>query len=97
MKKQGNKIFGATSARWKERGFIGIVLVYPLLLFAVFYIIVNFNSFLLAFQRVDIDYQYTFNGFENFRQVFSDLVSNSNKTLSYAVRNSFLLFIFVTG
>ena len=97
MKKQGSKIFGATPARWKERGFIGVVLAYPLLLFIVFYIVVNFNSFLLAFQRVDIDYNYTFNGVENFRQVFSDLVSTTNKTLSYAVRNSFLMFIFVTG
>ena len=52
MKKQGGKVLGATVARWKERGFIGAVLAYPLLLFIVFYIVVNFNSFLLAFQRV---------------------------------------------
>ena len=97
MKKQGGKVLGATVARWKERGFIGAVLAYPLLLFIVFYIVVNFNSFLLAFQRVDINYNYVFNGVENFKQVFSDLVSKDNRTLSLAVINSFLMFIFVTG
>ena len=86
-----------TPARRKEYGFITAVLFYPLLLFIVFYIVVNFNSFLLAFQKVNSDYTYVFNGFENFKQVFNDFFSKTNKMLSIAFFNSILRFILITA
>lgn len=81
----------------REYGFAYLVLAYPLALFIVFYIVVNFNSFLLAFQKVDINYNYVFNGWENFRAVWRDLVSHDNRMLSLSFLNSFLRFILITG
>lgn len=97
MNKQRKTVLGATVARWRERGFISVVLVYPILLFIVFYIVVNFNSFILAFQKVDVNYNYVFTGFDNFKQVFADLVSKENRMLSTGFINSGLMFLLVTG
>lgn len=83
--------------KWREYGFAYLVLAYPLALFIVFYLVVNFNSFLLAFQRLDVDYNYIWNGWGNFRAVWADLVSPENKMLSLSFLNSFLRFILITA
>ena len=38
----------------KKTGFILSILIYPLALFLVFYVYINFNSFIMAFQKFDI-------------------------------------------
>lgn len=46
----------------------------PILQFLIFYIFVNFNSFLLAFQKFDLwGEKATFAGFSNFEMVFGEL------------------------
>ncbi len=50
---------------------VGISL--PVLQFIIFYLYVNFNSIMLAFQKYDSEsLKYVFAGFENFKQIFSD-------------------------
>ena len=67
IKKKGNK---------GDLLFYSLLMIWPLLQFAVFYIYVNFNSFLMAFQipRYDgsgaIDW-----GFQNFTMFWEELVN----------------------
>ena len=69
--------------------FIVTLLILPTLQFCIFYIGTNLNSFALAFQRYE-NGKYVPNGWENFRQVFSDL-SNSQE-VHYALKNSFIVY-----
>lgn len=66
----------------------------PLLHFLIFYIVVNFNSILLAFEEYSIDgtgaMTYEFVGFQNFRNFIRDL--GSNATLIFATKNSLLVY-----
>ena len=41
-------------SKWREYAFYIVMLIWPVLQFGVFYIGVNFNSFLLAFQKIDV-------------------------------------------
>ena len=56
--------------------FIFLMLLYPLANFLVFYVVVNFNSVLMAFQSTDEDFNAVFSGFANFRRVFETLGAN---------------------
>lgn len=67
-------------------------LALPLLQFAVFYIGVNINSVLLAFQKYDIREGYSFAGFENFAKVFRDFAEL--EYLGNSILNSLILFAF---
>ena len=69
--------------------FIVALLILPTLQFCIFYIGTNLNSFALAFQRYE-NGKYVFNGWENFRQVFSD-IANSQE-VRYALKNSFIVY-----
>ena len=69
--------------------FIVAMLILPTLQFCIFYIGTNLNSFALAFQRYE-NGKYVFNGWENFRQVFSD-IANSQE-VRYALKNSFIVY-----
>ena len=86
-----------TKRKWKEYGFVAVVLAYPLALFVVFYLIVNFNSFLLAFQKVDSDFNYTPVGWENFKEVWADIVDPENVMLRLSFSNSIVRFLLITG
>lgn len=68
--------------------FIFLMLLYPLANFLVFYVAVNFNSVLMAFQRTDTDFNSVFVGFDNFSRVFQTLGSNGN-LLHYAGNSVF--------
>ena len=69
-------------------------LALPLLQFAVFYIYINFNSFLLAFQKYDYDKQaYLMNGINNFKDLFYDF--KTDPTFLFSTKNS--LYIFFVG
>lgn len=78
----------------KKRGeiaFYCVMLAYPLLQFAIFYIGVNFNSILLSFESYDFDSaSYNFVGLANFRKVFGELFSMD--IYRYSLLNSLLAY-----
>lgn len=85
--KQGNN-----TAQRQERTFLFFFLMYAVLQFVIFYIGVNINSILLAFQNYDVlTATYSFAGFSNFSQVISDIFING--TLLNAIKNSAILFL----
>ena len=75
----------------RETAFILGVLGWPLLMFCVFYIGVNGSSILLAFQRMGADYEYQWNGLNNFKEVFQNL-SDGGGILVTALMNNLKLF-----
>ena len=84
--------------KWRETAFILGMLGWPLLMFCVFYIGVNGSSVLLAFQRVDSNYQYHWNGLNNFKDAFA-LLGGGGNILRTAALNNIKLFImtFIIG
>ena len=59
--------------------YIGL-LALPLLQFCIFYVYVNFNSFVLAVKRYDVvNFTYEYVGFGNFEEVFNK-VSKKRKS-----------------
>ena len=75
--------------------FIAIMLLFPVLHFFVFYIGINFNSILLAFQKYDLSYRLSFAGTDNFSFVLKSL-SSSGDVLGRGVVNSIKVFLFTT-
>lgn len=71
--------------------FIFLMLLYPLVNFIIFYVVVNFNSILMAFQRTDSEFNTTFVGWDNFRRVFEELGSNGS-LFAYAGNSLFFFF-----
>lgn len=74
--------------------FYAIIVALPLLQFLIFYVYVNFNSFFLAFKNIDVSTGSsieTFVGFDNFRQLFSDIGGNE-PMFGYAIKNSLVFF-----
>ena len=66
MKK--NRVFRTKS----DLIFYAALMALPCLQFAIFYFYVNFDSFALAFKKWDaIELQYTWDGFNNFKSIFS--------------------------
>lgn len=81
-----------TEKRRKELIAYCVFLVYPILQFIVFYIVVNFNSILLSFQKYDLDKsEFVFVGFDNLERVFKDLFSQS--IFRYALKNSLVAYL----
>ncbi len=77
--------------RGKLLFYIGLVAL-PTIQFCIFYIYVNFNSILLAFQTYDkITNQYAFAKFDNFKAVFQHFSSVMGKI---QLKNSFILAFF---
>lgn len=56
--------------------FICCMLIYPIAQFLVFYVYMNFNNILMAFQGMRTDGSRFWTGFENFKNVFVGLDSN---------------------
>lgn len=79
----------------REHLFAYSLLAYPLLLFCVFYIYVNLRAILLAFQKLDGNYNFAWCGLDNFRQLFADL-SDMSPLMRTAFANSFLNFALST-
>ena len=85
-----------SSRRRGELAFFIALVAYPLAQFAVFYIGVNINSVLLAFQHFDTGTaQFYFNGagelFDNFASFLSDL--RGNAAMITATLNSVILYV----
>lgn len=84
----------------KKRGdilFYSLMILLPLLQYFIFYIVVNFNSISLSFQKYELDgygYKYTFIGFSNlfgnYKNVVVDLFNDL--TLISAVKNSLIVY-----
>ena len=70
-------------------------LAYPLLLFAVFYVYMNFNSFILAFQRIKLDGTRVFVGLENIREFWEGMTGSGLIKISFW--NSILRWVLSTG
>lgn len=72
--------------------FYTCMLALPVLQFLVMYVYINFSSFAMAFQEYDYDLgYYTWHGFENFKNIFSDLKTET--VFSHALSNSLLVFV----
>lgn len=72
--------------------FYCLIVALPILQFCIFYIYVNFNSFILSFQQTDpITFEAFGVGFKNFKTAFDTLGDNF-----YMIKNSLILFLSVT-
>ncbi len=85
MRKQG------LSKRAKDNLFVYSLIGYPLILFIIFYVAVNFNSVLLAFQSIDGTGKH-FAGFKNF-QIFWEEMTGQGSILYYSVLNSVKMYL----
>ncbi len=65
----------------------------PIIQFIIFYIVVNIQSILFAFQKYHPRNGFTFSGIENFVQIFKDM-GQPNSAYGYYFKNSLLLFVF---
>ena len=75
--------------------FVLSILIFPLILFCIFYIGVNLNSFIMAFQEwswTPEGTKVTWAGFSNFRRYFTDLFSGGT-IVSIAFKNSVLFYL----
>ena len=92
---EGTKSMGKTQKQGmskKKRNdllFYMCLVVIPFAQFCIFYVGVNFNSILLAFQRYE-NGGYIFDGLRNFKRIFSELTGSS--TLLTAFKNSVILY-----
>lgn len=72
--------------------FYACIVAIPLLQFAIFYIGVNVNSFILAFQEWDGDLGvHKWYGIKNFEKVINDFFTNGQ--IKIALKNSLVLFL----
>ena len=58
--------------------FVVSFLIYPILLFAVFYVYVNFNSIMLAFKEYDFKGNYEWVAFQNFELFIQNISGGSD-------------------
>ena len=73
--------------------YIGL-LALPLLQFGVFYIYVNFNSFILALKSYNVlEFKYDFVGFENFKMVFDNIFVTEKVAFAIRFRNSLFNYL----
>ena len=78
--------------------FYAVVIAFPLLQFSVFYIGVNFNSFLLTFQEINIaENRVYWVGFRNLGDAFYDMTHASNFLYMWGTSFKAWLISFVIG
>lgn len=75
----------------KTNLFVYSLIAYPLILFAIFYVATNFNSILLAFQRIDGTGKH-YAGIENFSAFLSEAFGRG-EVLSYSLINSVKMYL----
>ena len=71
--------------------FVASFLIYPLLLFAVFYVYVNFNSILLAFKNYDFKGNWEWAKLENFQDFIANVAGGSTEWAT-GLANSFAMY-----
>lgn len=72
--------------------FVASFLIYPLILFAVFYVYVNFSSILLAFKNYDFKGNWKWVSFENF-DMFIENVAGGSATWATGLLNSLRMYV----
>lgn len=71
-------------SKWREYVFYALMLAWPILQFCVFYVGVNFNSFLLAFQKKDVLSNNTVFTFENIKNALTLLFNDDGmRSMTY--------------
>ena len=75
----------------KKYGFILSVFAYPAILFLIFYVGININSILIAFQKIDLDGTKTFAGLANFKYFIESI--KSNPIVGTSLKNSILIYV----
>ena len=79
----------------RQLGFYILMLIFPLTQFAVFYVVVNLNSFLLAFQNYNTaTSSFEWVGMANFQRLWMEFTEFS--TLRDALGNSLLVWFFTS-
>ncbi len=78
------------SGRYKELEFVFVMMAVPVLGFIVFWVVVNINSILFAFQQMDPNTGGTRYCLDNFILFFNDLKTNS--TILGALKNTLIFF-----
>lgn len=78
----------------KDKIFYVLMLAYPVLQFLIFYVGVNFNSFLLTFQKIDTRLGTVSYTFENFEKVWNDLTRGD--FAATCLRNSVKVYFMTT-
>lgn len=84
-----------TKNNFTKYGFIVAVFAYPAALFLIFYVFVNLNSIILAFQSTDVEGHTTFVWFDNFRTFFSQIFDPAD-TVYKSFFNSIWMFLLTT-
>ncbi len=84
----------ANQATRKKYIFVSLMLLIPLTQFVIFYLYMNLNNILLAFQRMNVDGSTNWlkNPFENFKYV---LVGADSRIIFISLKNNILMF-FIT-
>ncbi len=89
----GNRGVRKRRAVDKDLVFCCLFLVFPVLQFCIFYIVVNINSFTLAFRKYDVlENAYRFAKWDNFARVWQELTETS--LLAKALVNSLIVWFF---
>lgn len=88
-RKDNNKEVKGNTIKRSQTIFLILLLILPTIQFLIFYFGVNFNSILLAFQKVE-DGKLVFAGFDNFKEVIGDIFVNGRLLVS--VKNSAIQF-----
>lgn len=78
----------------KKLGFVLSIITYPLILFLVFYVYVNFNSILMAFQDIKANGDRVFVGFDNFVRFWNGMFATAEDRgqIGTALINSLLIY-----
>jgi len=92
-----NKKGAFKEKRKKDLIFCLLVLAIPAIQFLIFYVGVNFNSILMAFQEYRVDEntllgKYVISGFGNFKTIYNELKNEG--VIVYALKNSLIVFSF---
>ena len=82
---QAKKRKRMTASKWREIAFYVLILAFPVIQFSVFYIGVNFNSFLLAFKKIDVLENTTVFTFDNIKNAFKLLLFDEGILTALAV------------
>ena len=75
--------------RIKDLIFCLLVLAIPVAQFIIFYVVVNFNSVIMAFQKYE-NGKFVFNSLNNFKSLWQEV---ANGTTLDAIKNSVLVYI----
>ena len=93
--KRGNKVTHHHAARRSELIFYTCLLIFPMIQFAIYYVWVNSNSLLMAFQKYDpIAGKYIFVGFDNIADQIKEFVAGG--LLRRATLSSIIAFVLNT-